>query len=54
MYKGAISLFSTLVSRGAKSSTDGLVVPRGRSKYVKGRVPTWQLFALKFDPMKKR
>jgi hypothetical protein len=36
------SLLSHLVTRGRKSSTLGLVRPRGSPKYVKGKLPTEQ------------
>lgn len=36
------SLLSHLLTKGRKSSTFGLVVPRGSPKYVKGRFPVEQ------------
>jgi hypothetical protein len=34
------SLLSNLETNGIRSLTDGLVVPRGRPKYVKGKLST--------------
>jgi len=35
-----INLLSHLLTRGMKSSTLGLVKPKGSPKYVKGKLPT--------------
>jgi hypothetical protein len=36
------SFLSSLETSGMKSATDGLVVPRGSPRYVKGRLSTLQ------------
>jgi hypothetical protein len=36
------NLLSNLETKGIRSSTDGLVVPKGRPKYVKVRLSTLQ------------
>jgi hypothetical protein len=34
------NLLSSLETKGIRSATDGLVVPKGKPKYVKGRIST--------------